>query len=116
MGKRLPSERRTHLWRRRWAWFWLFGIPGGLALLALTSPGNLDQLPRLCLWSHLFHQSCPACGTLHALCALVHGNLADAVSFNRNVVILAPLLLWIWFRELGVLWRGRGKELRARSS
>jgi hypothetical protein len=116
MVKRLPSEKQTNPWRRKWAWLWVFGIPGGLALLALTSPGSLDHLPRLCLWSRLLRGPCPACGTLHALCAVVHGDLGGAVQFNRNVVILAPLLLWIWFHELGALWRTRGRELRARSS
>jgi hypothetical protein len=103
MANRLPSEGRADPWRGRWAWALVLGIPGGLAILARASPENLNQLPRLCLWSRLFRQPCPACGTLHALCALLHGDLSQALGFNRNVVVLAPLLAWIWFRELGVL-------------
>jgi hypothetical protein len=60
------------------------------------------------LWSYLLERPCPACGTLHALSALLHGDLIAALHFNRNVLVLAPLLVWIWFRELGVLWRYRG--------
>lgn len=111
MANRLPSEGRADAWRRRWAWILVLGIPGGLAVLALAPPGHLDHLPRLCLWSRLFQRPCPACGTLHALCALVHGNLEQALGFNRNVVVLAPLLVWIWFREFGALWLPRRKEM-----
>ena len=99
-----PSERQARRWRRAWAWGLVVGIPAGLAVLSLTSPGQLDRMPRLCLWSYLLGGPCPACGTLHALCALVHGDLSGALSFNHNVVVLAPLLVWIWFRQLGVLW------------
>src|SRR5215472_1689041 len=100
-----PSKDTAYRWRRLWAWALVLGIPGGLAALALASPGRLDDLPRLCLFAAIFGRPCPACGTLHALSALLHGDLYLALSFNRNVVLLAPLLVWIWFRELGVLWR-----------
>ena len=99
-----PSNEQAHRWRRLWAWALVVGIPGGLAALALASPGRLDELPRLCLVAIAFDRPCPACGTLHALSALLHGDLALALRFNRNVVVLAPLLVWIWLRELGVLF------------
>jgi hypothetical protein len=102
------SKEQALRWRRLWAMAFVVGIPGGLAVLALASPDRLDDLPRLCLFARLFQRPCPACGTLHALSALLHGDLAQALSFNRNVVVLAPLLVWIWFRELGVLWLRRG--------
>jgi len=77
----------------------------GPALLALMTPGQLDELPRLCLWSHLLGQPCPACGTLHALCFLAHGELGQAVGCNRNVVVIAPLLVCILIQQLRLLWR-----------
>ncbi|HEY7309226.1 MAG TPA: DUF2752 domain-containing protein [Gemmataceae bacterium] len=102
-----PSNDKAYHRRRLWAWALVLGIPGGLAVLALASPGRLDDLPRLCLFAVIFGRPCPACGTLHALSALLHGDFYLALSFNRNVVVLAPLLVWIWFRELGVLWLPR---------
>ena len=51
-----------------WAMRLHFGDSGGLAILALAFPQNLDRLPRLCVWARLFQRPCPACGTLHALC------------------------------------------------
>lgn len=101
---RSPSKEQAYRWRRLWAWALAVGIPGGLAALALASPGRLDELPRLCLVTVFLDRPCPACGTLHALSALLHGDLALALRFNRNVVVLAPLLVWIWLHELGVLF------------
>jgi hypothetical protein len=104
-ASRSPSNEQAHRWRRLGAWALVVGIPGGLAALALASPDRLDELPRLCLVAVVLDRPCPACGTLHALSALLHGDLALALRFNRNVVVLAPLLVWIWLRELGVLFK-----------
>jgi hypothetical protein len=106
-----PSKDKASGRRRLWAWALVVGIPGGLAALALASPGRLDDLPRLCLFRLALGTPCPACGTFHALSALLHGDFYLALSFNRNVVVLAPLLVWIWFRELGVLWLKRRRRL-----
>jgi hypothetical protein len=84
-------------------------IPAGLGTLALVSPEWLDGLPRLCLWRHLFGAWCPACGTLHALCCLAHGDPASALLHNRNVLLVAPLLLGVWLGQLRTFcrsWRG----------
>lgn len=77
----------------------------GFVVLALLSPGNLDELPRLCLWSHLSGQPCPACGTLHALSSAAHGDLGQAVTYNRNVLVLAPLLLFVFVQQIIILLR-----------
>ena len=73
------------------------GIPRAAVLLlamatfAWVTPQTLARGPDLCLWRHLFHlSSCPACGTLRALAAFFHGHFAQALAFNRNVVITAP--------------------------
>jgi len=69
----------------------------------------LQRGPDLCLWRHLFGvASCPACGSARALAAFFHGHFAQALVFNRNVLVTAPLLLTLagrdfgrWFREIG---------------
>ena len=76
------------------------GIPRWLVLsFALASccaipPGLLARGPNLCIWRGLFHlAACPACGTTRALVAFFHGQFAQALAFNRNVVITAPGLI-----------------------
>lgn len=77
----------------------------GLGFLGARPPEQLDQMPKLCLASHLLGRPCPACGTLHALSALLHGDLAAAWAFNPNVVVVAPVLLWIVVAQVIVIRR-----------
>jgi hypothetical protein len=76
------------------------GIPRWLVLtvavaaFCLVPPETLARGPDLCLWKHLFHlAACPACGSTRALVAFFHGQFAQAVAFNLNVVVTAPTLL-----------------------
>ena len=76
------------------------GVPRLLAVgmvvagFCVLSPEDLSRGPDLCLWRHLLHvTACPACGSTRALAAFFHGRLGDAVAFNRNVLVTAPLLL-----------------------
>ncbi len=83
----------------------LAGLAVGLAALAALSPARLDDLPGLCLWSRLTGRPCPACGTTHALCALLHGDWRGAWGCNRNVVLVAPALVLVAFEQGRLLWR-----------
>ena len=65
-----------------------------LVVLCVVPPEILGRGPDLCLWRHLLHlTACPACGSTRALAAFFHGRFADALAFNRNVVVTAPLLV-----------------------
>jgi hypothetical protein len=85
----------------------LLCIAVGLTALRLASLQQLDQLPPTCLWSRLLGRPCPACGTLHALSAALHGDLSLAWSYNPNVVLVAPLLVVLAFTQARFLWRSR---------
>jgi hypothetical protein len=76
------------------------GIPRwlvlGAALVAfcLVPAETLARGPDLCLWKHVFHlASCPACGSTRALAAFFHGQFAEALAFNLNVLVTGPGLL-----------------------
>lgn len=83
----------------------LLGLAGVL-VLGIVRPEQLDEMPRLCLWSRLLGGPCPACGTLHALSSLVHGDLAGALAYNRNVAVVVPLLAWVWVSRLRAIGSG----------
>jgi hypothetical protein len=91
----------------------VFGIPLGLLALALIQPGQLDDLPVLCLWRRLTGRPCFGCGTTHALSALMHGDLQDALHYNRIIAIVVPVGIWIWVAQLRVLWSGKGRPPEA---
>jgi hypothetical protein len=66
----------------------------GMGMLCLVPPELLARGPALCLWKHLFHlAACPACGSTRALVAFFHGQFAQALTFNLNVVVTGPVLL-----------------------
>ena len=82
---------------------------GMLRLLALgvvltgfcvLPPEAISRGPDLCLWRRLFHlAACPASGTTRALAAFFHGRFGEALAYNRNVLITAPLLVMLTAKD-----------------
>jgi len=71
-----------------------------LAVFVAIPPEMLARGPDICLWKHLFRlAACPACGSTRALAAFFHGHLAQALAYNRNVVVTGPLLLVLWAQD-----------------
>ena len=71
-----------------------------MALFVAVPPEVLAQGPDICLWKHLFHlTACPACGSTRALAAFFHGNVTQALAYNRNVVVTGPLFLLLWGQD-----------------
>ena len=89
-----------------------------LAVFVAIPPEVLARGPDLCLWKHLFRlAACPACGSTRALAAFFHGHLAQALAYNRNVMVTGPLLLVLFVRDalfsLQNGWRDRDSVLGA---
>ena len=79
-----------------------------LAFFVLMPPEMVSHGPNLCLWRHLFHISaCPGCGTVRALAAFFHGHVLDALRFNLNVVVTAPVLLVLFASDFMRFFRRR---------
>ena len=92
-------------------WLALYAVAGVLLLLP---PEILAQGPALCLWGKLFHlAACPACGTTRALCAFFHGQFLQALAFNANVVVTAPVMLALIAIDTGRLVRNVATALPA---
>ena len=71
-----------------------------LVFFVTVPPEALARGPELCLWKHLFHlAACHACGSTRALAAFFHGHLAQALAYNRNVVVTGPLFLLLWGQD-----------------
>lgn len=93
------------------------GIPRWLVLSCLVAlfvavpPELLGRGPDLCLWKHLFHwTACPACGSTKALAAFFHGHVAQALAYNRNVVLTGPLLIALLIRDALFFLRSWGVQ------
>ena len=78
-----------------------------VAAFCLLPPEALSRGPNLCLWRALFRlDSCPACGSLHALAAFFHGRFGDALAFNHNVLVTGPGLIALAAKDVSNLVTG----------
>src|SRR5271169_6108876 len=69
-------------------------LSAALAVFIVAPPELLARGPDICIWKHLFRlTACPACGSTRALAAFFHGNFAQALAFNHNVIVTAPGLV-----------------------
>ena len=83
-----------------------------LGVFVALPPEVLARGPDICLWKRLFHlAACPACGSTRALAAFFHGHPAQALTYNRNVMVTGPLVLVLWAQDAARLLG----ELAARS-
>ncbi|MFR9603646.1 MAG: DUF2752 domain-containing protein [Rikenellaceae bacterium] len=81
-----------------------------LTFLCVVAPFVLFVIPAdriyggetLCLYTHLLGRSCWGCGITRALYAVLHLDFAEAWSFNKMVVVIAPITIYLWAREV---WR-----------
>ncbi len=63
-----------------------------LAALSCIDPAGSKHIPR-CPFYVLTGLKCPGCGSLRAVHAILHGDLAQAWRFNALAVILLPPVL-----------------------
>ncbi|HEX7737712.1 MAG TPA: DUF2752 domain-containing protein [Ktedonobacteraceae bacterium] len=86
-------------------------VPGkraGLLLLPLLfwliPTSSVEHGPTLCLYTLITGKHCIGCGMLRALSCLIHGNLTRSWDYNHLVIIVAPLLAYVWITELMKTW------------
>ena len=54
----------------------------------------------ICLFRRIFGVECWGCGTTRAIFSVLYGNFKMALEYNRMIVVLFPLLLWLWGSEV----------------
>ena len=74
-------------------------------VLYLVPEGWIMQGRSICLVHNLFGVECWGCGMTRALYSVAHFEFAQAWQYNRAVVIVAPLLVYIWIKWIVVLIR-----------
>lgn len=60
----------------------------------------LERGPSFCLIRRVFGVRCPGCGMTRALSYLAHGHPRAAWQHNHLVLLVAPLLGYIWGKAL----------------
>lgn len=65
------------------------------AILILTRFHLVD-----CIWKTLTGHECPGCGMTRAFYSLIHGDFHSAYEYNHSIIIVAPLMIYIWIKML----------------
>ena len=65
-------------------------------VLFLTPINTLEVTPDICPIHRFTGHDCPGCGTTHAVLSAMHLRFADDWLFNKNIVIVFPLLIYFW--------------------
>lgn len=71
---------------------------GGIAaatMVHLVDPHEPGNYP-VCPWLALTGTYCPGCGSMRAVAALTHLDLAGAAQMNIALLLLLPLVAWSW--------------------
>lgn len=79
-----------------------------LTILCVVAPFLLFLIPAdriyggdtLCLYTHLLGRSCWGCGITRAIYAVLHLEFGVAWGYNRGVLVVGPLLAYLWAKEL----------------
>jgi hypothetical protein len=82
--------------------------PGGLLLL----PFVLYFIPlewlknqhSICLFKNITGHECYGCGITRAILSAIHFQFANAFMYNKLFLIVLPLLIYIWVKNLVNLW------------
>jgi hypothetical protein len=67
-------------------------------LLYLVPLDWFNKQHTTCLFKNIFGIDCYGCGITRAVLSALHFNFEDAINYNIMVVIVLPLLIYIWIR------------------
>lgn len=81
-------------------------IPLVLFLLPLSL---IEAAPSVCLFKNILGIECPGCGITRAVVSVLHGDWIRAWEYNRMVVVVFPLLCYLYLK-------GLMKELRIKDA
>ena len=61
---------------------------------------NIYNGESICIIKSLFGVECWGCGTTRAVFSVLYGKFSQAWEYNRMIVVIFPLLLWLWVSEI----------------
>ena len=70
-------------------------------LVLLVLPADFfDYGESICISNVFFNTQCYACGLTRAVQHLIHLDVLAAYEFNKLIVIVFPLLIFVYYKEL----------------
>lgn len=60
----------------------------------------LENQHSVCLYKNLTGKECYGCGMTRAVLSAIHFKFANAFQYNKLVIIVLPLLVYIWAKKI----------------
>ena len=77
-----------------------------IPLILIFLPANFfDSGNSICLSVLFFDQECYACGMTRAIQHLIHLDFSKAIFFNKLSILVLPLLIISYFKEIRRIYR-----------
>jgi Protein of unknown function (DUF2752) len=87
-------------------------LPPGLFLLPLS---YMESMPSVCLIKNITGYECPGCGMTHSVFNILHGNFIQAFYYNKLVIVIFPLLAYIWLKTIVVSYKSLASDFKTKN-
>ncbi|MDQ2904768.1 MAG: DUF2752 domain-containing protein [Ktedonobacteraceae bacterium] len=77
-------------------------LPLGFVLIPVSW---FEARRSICLIRNLCGFPCPGCGMTRALACVLHGDFKKALSYNKLIVLVFPLLCYVWLQSVSAEYR-----------
>ena len=91
----------------------LFVLP---FLLSMVSLDVLERKHSICLLKNLFGIECYGCGITKAVIAAIQLDFIRAFNYNKLIVVVMPLIAYLWSKEIVKCVKKQKKMLAATHS
>ena len=80
--------------------YWRAAVVALAPLCVYAIPHRLlfDESHTICLFHNLTGRDCWGCGILRAITSVAHLNFTEAWNYHKAVVIIVPLLIYLWIK------------------
>jgi hypothetical protein len=69
-------------------------------LLLFISLDELEKKRSICLFKNIFGIECYGCGIAKAVISVMQLDFARAFNYNKLIVIVMPLIIYLWIKEI----------------
>ena len=73
-------------------------------VILLIPPDWFSEQNSVCLFKNFTGRECYGCGMSRAVVYAAHFQFDNALHYNKMVMIVLPLLIYIWAKSLITLW------------
>lgn len=69
-------------------------------VLRFITISNLEKAPTVCIYKNITGKDCWGCGTSRALISMLNFDFRQAYQFNKRIIIVFPLLVFLWVKVI----------------